>query len=125
MIMTLKYCSCFLVCAYKVLNPTNLNPTNASERNVGGSTFQSSQCSSLYDAMDMDEDMALSVVKEQLTHFTIKKVIEEECKDPLAWWKAHEVQFSYVRFVTYQILEIVGSQIEAGWVFNIAIICTN
>jgi hypothetical protein len=37
----------FLVCAYKVLNPTN-----ASERNASGS-----QCSSLYDVMDMDEDM--------------------------------------------------------------------
>jgi hypothetical protein len=48
-----------LVCAYKVLNPTN-----ASERNVGGSTSQSSQCSSLYDVMEMDEDMALLVVKE-------------------------------------------------------------
>ncbi len=55
---------------------------------------------SLYDVMDMDEDMALLVVKEQLTHFKIKKVIKEECKDPLAWWKAHEVvQFSYAWFV--------------------------
>jgi hypothetical protein len=41
--------------------------------------------------MDMDEDMALLVVKKQLTHFKIKKVTKEECKDLLAWWKAHEV----------------------------------
>jgi hypothetical protein len=61
--------------------------------------------------MDMDEDMALLVVKEQLTHFKIK-VIEEECTDLLAWWKTHEVQFSYVEFVAPQILGIVGSQIE-------------
>ncbi len=75
-----------LVYAYKVLNPTN-----ASEKNVGGSTSQNSQCYYLYDVMDMDEDMALLVMKEQLTHFKIKKVTKEECKDPLAWWKAHEV----------------------------------
>jgi hypothetical protein len=67
-----------LVCAYKVLNQTN-----ASERNVGGSTSQSSQCSSLYDVMDTNEDMALSIVKEQLTHFRINKVIKKECKNLL------------------------------------------
>jgi hypothetical protein len=83
-----------LVCAYKVLNPIN-----ASERNMGGSTSQSSQCSSLYDVMDTNEDMALLVVKEQLTHFKINKVTKKEFKDPLAWRKAHEVQFSYVKFV--------------------------
>ncbi len=31
-------------------------------------------------------------------HFKIK-VIEEECKDSLLWWKVHDAQFSYVRFV--------------------------
>jgi hypothetical protein len=35
--------------------------------------------------MDIDEDMALSMVKEQSTHFLIKKVTDDECKDPLAW----------------------------------------
>jgi hypothetical protein len=69
--------------------------------------------------------MALSMVKEQLNHFRIKKVTKEECKDPLAWWKTHEIQFSYVGFVTQQILGIVGSQIEAKRVFSIAGICTN
>jgi hypothetical protein len=54
-----------LVCAYKVLNPTN-----ASEQNASGSI---SQCSSLYVVMDIDEDMALSIVKEQLTHFKIRR----------------------------------------------------
>jgi hypothetical protein len=38
-----------------------------------------------------------------------KKVIEEKCKDSLAGWKAFEVQFSYVGFVTQQILGSVGS----------------
>jgi hypothetical protein len=75
--------------------------------------------------MEIDEDMALSVVKEQLTHFKIKKVIEDECKDSLAWWRAHEVHYSYVGFVAPQILDIVGSQVETERVFNIASICTN
>jgi hypothetical protein len=38
-----------------------------------------------------------------------KKVIEEECKDPRARWKAFEIQFSYVGFVNQQILGSVGS----------------
>ncbi len=75
--------------------------------------------------MEIDEDMALLVVKEQFTHFKIKKGIEAECKDPLAWWRAHEVHYSCVGFVARQILDIVGSQIEAERVFSIAGICTN
>jgi len=35
--------------------------------------------------MDMDEDMALLIIKEQLTHFKVKKVIDDEYKDLLAW----------------------------------------
>jgi hypothetical protein len=53
------------------------------------------------------------------------KVSDEECKSPLAWWKTHESQFSYVVFVAQQILGIVGSQIKVEWVFNIVDICTN
>jgi hypothetical protein len=52
--------------------------------------------------MEIDEDMTLLVVMEQLTHFKMKKIIEEECKDPLAWWRAHEVHYSYVGFVAQQ-----------------------
>jgi hypothetical protein len=33
--------------------------------------------------MEIDGDMALSMVKEHLTHFMIKKVIEEHCKDSI------------------------------------------
>jgi hypothetical protein len=43
----------------------------------------------------------------------------------LAWWKVHESQFSYVAFVAWQILGIVGSQIEAEKVFKIAGTCIN
>ncbi len=95
-----------LVCAYKFLNPINL-----SER-VLNFALKSSQSTSFYDLIEIDEDMALSMVKEQFTHFKIKKGIEEECKDPLAWWRAHEVHYSYVGVVARQILSIVGSQIE-------------
>jgi hypothetical protein len=108
-----------LVCAYKFLNPTNVS------EKVPNFALESFQSISLYDLMEIDEDMPLSVVKEQLTHFKIKKIIEEECKDPLAWWRAHEVHYSYVGFVARQILDIVGSQIEVERVFNIVGICTN
>jgi hypothetical protein len=33
--------------------------------------------------MESDKDMAFLVVKEQLTHFKIKKLIGKECKYPL------------------------------------------
>jgi hypothetical protein len=69
--------------------------------------------------MESDDDMALLVVKEQPTHFRTKKVNEEECKDLLAWWRTHEVHFSYVGFIACQILGIVGSQIEASKEFSI------
>jgi hypothetical protein len=75
--------------------------------------------------MDMDEDMALSVVKKQLTHFRVKKVTNDECKDLLAWWRIKEGHFSYVKFVVHQILGIVGSHIEAKKIFNIVGIYTN
>jgi hypothetical protein len=69
--------------------------------------------------------MALSIVKEQLTHFKVKKVIDDECKDLLTWWRAQDGHFSYVEFVARQILGIVGSWIEAEKLFSIVIICMN
>ncbi len=65
----------FLTCAYKYLNPSHVG--------VGAPSFasQSIQPTSFYDLIEIDEEMALSVVvKEQLNHFKIKKVMEE-CKD--------------------------------------------
>jgi hypothetical protein len=50
--------------------------------------------------MENDDDMALLVVKKQIIHFRTKKVNEEECKIPLAWWKKHKVYFSYFGFVS-------------------------
>jgi hypothetical protein len=45
------------------------------------------------------DDLALSMVTEQLTHLRTKKVDEEEFKNLMAWWKTHEVHFSDVGFV--------------------------
>jgi hypothetical protein len=39
--------------------------------------------------------MASLVMKEQLNHFEIKKMIRKECQDLLAWWKLHEQHFPY------------------------------
>jgi hypothetical protein len=40
--------------------------------------------------MKTNEEMTSSMVKEQLNHFRFKKVIEEEAKNPLKWWRVHE-----------------------------------
>jgi hypothetical protein len=36
-------------------------------------------------------------------------MMEEKCKNPLAWWIMHEVWFPYVGFVAQQTLGILGS----------------
>jgi len=89
------------------------------------SKMNNSRVGSLYDLMETNKEMVLSVVKEQLSNYRIRKVGDEECKNPFAWWKAHESPFSYVVFVAQKILGNFGSQIEAKRVFNIANICTN
>jgi hypothetical protein len=43
--------------------------------------------------MEIDDKMALAVLKEQFNHFRVKKITKEEGKNPLTWWRAHEVQF--------------------------------
>ncbi len=48
--------------------------------------------------METKEEMASLIAKEQLNHFQVKKW----CKNPLAWWKMHEVRFPYVEFVAQQ-----------------------
>jgi len=52
----------FFFGAYKILNPINAN-----EKGPCNFTSHSSQSTSLYDVMKNDDDMALSMVKEQLT----------------------------------------------------------
>jgi hypothetical protein len=74
--------------------------------------------------METNEEMDLSIVKKQINHFLVKKLIEEECKNPLAWWKLYKVQFPNIGFVIQQILGIIGSPIELERTFNIVSICT-
>jgi hypothetical protein len=38
---------------------------------------------SLYDMMEINEDIVLSMVEKQLNHCRIKKVSDGECKNPL------------------------------------------
>jgi hypothetical protein len=42
---------------------------------------------SLYDLMETNEKIVLLVVKEQLSHYKIKKVNDDGCKSLLAWRK--------------------------------------
>jgi len=51
------------VCAYKFLNPTKI-----SEKALHPKLLNPQVC---YDLMEINEDMALSIVKEQLNHFRI------------------------------------------------------
>jgi hypothetical protein len=39
--------------------------------------------------MESDDDITLSMVEGKLTHLKSKKVNDEECKYPMAWWKTH------------------------------------
>jgi hypothetical protein len=59
--------------------------------------------------MDTNDEMASSVVREQLNHFKVKNVMKKEDKHPLAWQGVHEVQFLYVGFVIQHILRIIKS----------------
>ncbi len=110
----------FLVCAYYFLN---LNDVSAGIPSC--STSHNTESTTLYDFMETSEEMASLIVKEQLNHLWVKKVIEEECKNSLAWWKLLEVQQPYVGFVAQQILGIVDSHIEMKSFFNIESIFTN
>ncbi len=56
-------------CAYKILNLINEN-----ERGLGSFTSHNSQITSLYDVMENDNNMKLSMMKEQFNHFKTKEV---------------------------------------------------
>jgi hypothetical protein len=47
---------------------------------VSSSTSYSVEPTSLYDLMEINEKMTSSLVKKQLNHFKVKKVIEEKQK---------------------------------------------
>jgi hypothetical protein len=41
--------------------------------------------------METNVEMASLIVKKQLNHFQVKKMMEEKCMYPLAWWIVHEI----------------------------------
>jgi hypothetical protein len=49
----------------------------------------------------------------------------KDIKCPLQWWHKHEAMFPIVGFLAWQILGIVGLQIETKRIFFLAIILTN
>jgi len=56
---------------------------NPSDVGVGAYSFTSHSVKpiSLYDLREINKEMTSSVVEEQLNHFKIKKIIEEEAKN--------------------------------------------
>jgi hypothetical protein len=66
-----------------------LNPTLGNDI-VATFTMNNLESTSLYDLIEIDEEMVLLMVKERLNSYRIRKVIVDECTNPLAWWKAHE-----------------------------------
>jgi hypothetical protein len=58
-----------LLCAYKILNLINAN-----ERGLGSLTSHNFQITSLYDVMENDNDMTLSMMKEQFNHLRTKEI---------------------------------------------------
>ncbi len=83
------FCSWFISCK-------NLNPI-ATTKVVAPFVLNNEKGTSLYDLMEIDD----CFVKEQLNHYKIMKVCDDEGKDSLAWWKLHEGQFSYVAFLAW------------------------
>jgi hypothetical protein len=49
-----------------------------------------------YDLIETNKEMVLFVVKEQLNHYRIKRMANNEYISHLACRKAHESQFTYI-----------------------------
>ncbi len=67
-----------MVHAYK-----NLNQDATSE--VVAFTISNLKGISLFDLMEIDKDMVLSMVKGQLNHYKVRKVSDDGHKYPFAW----------------------------------------
>jgi hypothetical protein len=72
----------FLVCAHHFLNPNDVGVGTPS-----CFASQSIKSTSLYDALETNKKMTSLIVKKQLNHFQVKKMIEEK----LTWWIVHEI----------------------------------
>jgi hypothetical protein len=65
--MSLTILFLLLIYTYKFMEPTKIN------KKVSSFTFQTIESTNMYDLMKTN-DMALSIVEEQLTHFKIWKI---------------------------------------------------
>lgn len=62
-----------------------MNPSDANDQ-APNFLPQRSNTTNIYDMLqEIKKEITLSMVEEQLNHFKIKKMIEEECKDSLTW----------------------------------------
>jgi hypothetical protein len=59
------------------------------------------------------------VVNLELLIFKSFQMDTKNIKCPFEWWEKHESVFPIVEFLAYQILKIVGSQIEIEKVFSL------
>ncbi len=64
------------------------------------------------------------VIREMLI-FRCYQVDSKNIKHLFQWWAKHEAMFLNVGFLTWQILKIIGSQIEIEKIFSLAWIFTN
>jgi hypothetical protein len=64
-------------------------------------------------------------MKRKLLVFWHYQVDVKEIKCPLQWWEKHEAMFPTFGFIAYQIIRIVGSQIEIEIIFSLVSILTN
>jgi hypothetical protein len=71
-----------------------------------------------------NDDTMHNLLKNELRLFQCLGGNPKDCENSLVWWAAHESQFLHVAFLAYQILKIVGSQIETESIFNFARVIT-
>jgi hypothetical protein len=62
-------------------------------------------------------ELAIELVTSEMLIFKCYQVNSKEFKCPHQWWAKHEAMFFTVGFLAYQILGIVGSQIETKRIF--------
>jgi len=66
-----------LVVAYNFINPNDVGAQ------VPSFAFQSTKTTSLYDLIEINQGMTTLMVKKQLNHFKVMKVMKDEAKNPL------------------------------------------
>ncbi len=60
------------------------------------------------------------LVKKEFVIFKRYQLDVKDIKCPFQWWQKNEAMFRTLGFLAWQILEIVGSQIETKRIFSLA-----